>query len=495
MKQSQFLSLAVASAVAVLCLGALKLIDTQTDTASVLTEVSPPQASSITPSVSSEVPTTTENPIEGKISFGNRILIQNEEVSSSQMAFQSAKGRGVEAMAKEDYSTAVRAFEEAIRLYQNAPETLIYLNNARIGNKKSYTLAIAIPIQEDKADGANVPKEMLRGIAQKQDEINASGGIKGVPLRVLIADDDSDAETAEQIARVLADDDDVLGVIGHFTSDASLAASDIYQEEGLVMISPTSTSVELSTKGNYIFRSLPSDTFNAAALVNYMLGNLKLEKAAIFYNSKSVYSSNLMEVFKKELLVKNGKIVAQFDFSSNDFNTSEAIQEAMVQEAETLILFHNTGVLDQALEVVKANQAKLPMLSGDSGYKPEMLELGEYTENDIFVTVPWNLIGGNEEAPFTRAARQLWKSDVSWRTAMTYDATQALVKALETDPTREGIQKTLADPSFSADGVAETIKFQSNTGDRDGSPQLVTVKRGGNTPSGYSFVLIEPSNN
>jgi len=493
MKQNQFLSLAVASAVVVLCLGALKLIDTHAGTISGLPHVTASQTPSSNPNKSPDSQPTIEGSVEGQISFGNQILIQNEEINSPNIGFRDAKNRGVEAMVKGDYSAAVQAFEEAIQLHRNSPETLVYLNNAQIGNKKSYTLAIAVPIKEDTDDGANVAKEMLRGIAHKQNEINKSGGVNGIPIRVLIADDDSDKETAKQIAGVLADDDDVLGVVGHFTSDASLAASDIYQERSLVMISPTSTSVGLSTKGDYIFRSLPSDIFNATALVNYMLRDLELKQAAIFYNSDSAYSRDLTEVFKKELLVKDGKVVAQFDFFSNNFNATEAIKEAVAQGAEILILFHNTGVLSKALGVVESNQTNLPILSGDSGYKPEMLPRGEYTENILFVTVPWNLVGGNEEAPFTRAALQLWESNVSWRTAMTYDATQALVTALKTANTREGIRDTLANPSFSAEGVAETIRFQSNTGDRDGSPQLVTVRRGGSNPPGYHFVIIKPS--
>lgn len=495
MKKDQFLSLIIASALMVFCIGSLQLIDNR------VALTVPPIDSSDTSVVQKTEESTslpeeelarkdTQSSIEKRISFGDKTLVEREEIKEPDQAFRSAKARGIEAMAEKDYETARVAFREAIQAYRNAPETLIYLNNAEIGNGKSYTIAVAVPIQSDRPDGTDVPKEMLRGVAQSQREINEAGGINGIPLRVLIADDDSDEAVAKEVATALADNQAVLGVVGHFTSDTSLAASDVYQDRGLVMVSPTSTSVELSTKGDYIFRSLTTDNFNATALVRHMRQTLGLRKAVIFYNGESSYSSNLRDVFAEKLFVEDGSVVAEFNLTDDGFSVSNAMAEAAKEGAETIVLFHNSGVLDTALEVIKTNQPKLPVLSGDSGYKPEMLELHEYTEDILVTTVPWILIG-NENSSFSQSARSLWGADVSWRTAMSYDAAQALIEAISQTDNRSGIQAALSSPSFSASGVADEIRFRRNTGDRDGAPQLVTVGKGGNTPSGYSFVPVK----
>jgi branched-chain amino acid transport system substrate-binding protein len=500
MKRSQALSLSVAFAALISSLGGLKLIDNHLNKATAITSTptdttAPPITDTTTSSITDTTDTTSveAHGIDQRISFGEETLIAKEEVGEPNAKFREAKLRGVEAMSQGNYSTAVDAFEEAIKLYPNAPETLIYLNNARIGDGESLTLAIAVPIRDNAEDGEDVAKEMLRGIAHKQNEVNSKGGINGIPLRVLIVDDDSDDEVAKQVAQALVDDDTVLGVIGHFTSDTSLAASDIYQNQGLVMISPTSTSVALSTKGNYIFRSLTTDGFNAAALVDYMLNDLKLRNAAIFYNSDSAYSTKLVEVFKERLFIQDGKVVDEFDLIEETFNANESVQDSIDQGAEVVVLFHNTGVLSKALEVITANEGRLPILSGDSGYKPEMLELHEYTQDIIVTTVPW-VLAGSENTPFVKSARQLWKADVSWRTAMTYDAAQALVTALEKATNREDIRATISDPNFSVNGVSEVIKFQENTGDRDGSPLLVTVEAIPGASGQYRFAPVKGSN-
>lgn len=489
MNKSQVLSLSIASAISLLSFGGLRLINEHASTSATAQSPAPETTE---PSVQIEESgagsvVLDEQDLGPRFSFGDKILLEDEEAAEQNVTFREAKRRGVEAVSEGDFPKAVSAFEDAISTYANAPETLIYLNNARIGDAESYTLAISVPIEGDSVDAA---KEMLRGIAQKQNEVNLSGGINGKPLRVLVADDDGDEDVAEQVAEALVDKSDVLGVVGHFTSDTSIAASKIYQAEGLVMISPTSTSVELSNQGEYIFRSLPADNFNATALVNYMLTTLNLQKAAIFYNSDSAYSTKLREVFKERLFVQDGRVVDEFDLNSSDFDAAKTIEQAIEDDAEVIILFHNTGVLSKGLEVIEANNSRLPILSGDSGYKPEMLDLSNYTENVITVTVPWISVG-SEDKPFSESAQQLWKANVSWRSAMTYDATQALTAALEQADSREDVQAALTEPDFTATGVSEEIKFQRNTGDRDGSPILVTVKESTNNQGQYRFAPVK----
>jgi branched-chain amino acid transport system substrate-binding protein len=228
-------------------------------------------------------------PVKEKISYGNKILIAKEESGDKNQLFQIAKQKGMEAIAAGNYTEAVTEFEKAIKNYQNAPETLIYLNNARIGNNKAYAIAIVTPISDDKDSAL----KMLRGIAQTQDEINKTGGINGVPIKVIIADDTGKPEIAKQVALKLAKNPDILAVIGHHSSGTSLVAREVYESEKLVAVSSTSTSVELSKSSTitpnqrYVFRTVPNDRIAAKGLANYMLTKLNKRKVAVFYYPNS----------------------------------------------------------------------------------------------------------------------------------------------------------------------------------------------------------------
>lgn len=173
-----------------------------------------------------------------------------------------AKQQGLDALAEGDYDLAITEFEAALAESKNDPEARIYLNNATIGNDRAYTIAMIVPA----GSSESAAEELMRGAAQAQTEINDSGGVDGRPLKILLINDDDDSETAVGIANNLVDDPDVLGVVGHYSSGTSLAASEVYEAGGLPMISPTSTAVGLSTAGDYIFRTVPSDRLAAATL-------------------------------------------------------------------------------------------------------------------------------------------------------------------------------------------------------------------------------------
>ena len=103
----------------------------------------------------------------------------------------------------------------------------------------------------------------------------------------------------------------------------------------------------------------------------------------------------------------------------------------------------------------------------------------------MVLAVPWH-IRTDPTAQFPLASRKLWGADVSWRTAMAYDATEALIAAVAKDPTRQGVQKALTDSNFSALGAAGPIRFLSS-GDRNQTMQLVKIVSRKN-PSGFEFI-------
>lgn len=411
-----------------------------------------------------------------RISGGDRILLSDLNSPAKQAA--------VSAIATGNYAEAVTQLEQALQENRNDPEALIYLNNARIGNNPARTIAVSAPINTS----GNVAKEILRGVAQAQNEINQAGGIDNTPLKVVIASDDDDPQVAQQIAAELAQNGDVLGVVGHFSSSTSLAAAEVYQAQGLTMISPTSTAVELSSMGDYIYRTVPSDRFAGSALAAYQLDSLKLQKAAVFFNSDSDYSKSLKNVFTTDIFSKGGEVVAEYEFNASGFNAAQAVQEARNQGAEVLMLVPSAN-LDLALQVIQVNEGNLPILAGDNLYNPEVLQFGGRDAVGLIVAIPWHILA-DPDAAFPKAASQLWGGEVSWRTAMAYDASQALIGAIGMNPSRTGVQEALSNSSFRVQGAAGNVSFLPS-GDRNQAAQLVEVQPGNRTQFNYEFVPVK----
>ena len=93
-----------------------------------------------------------------------------------------------------------------------------------------------------------------RGVEAAVDEINARGGLLGQTVRVIVGDDACDSAQAVAVANKLVHDG-VVFVAGHYCSHTSIAASRVYEQRGILMISPASTNPKLTNEGgDNVFR-------------------------------------------------------------------------------------------------------------------------------------------------------------------------------------------------------------------------------------------------
>ncbi|WP_199337546.1 ABC transporter substrate-binding protein [Nostoc sp. FACHB-152] len=491
-----FTPLAIATAVMVFSAISVKVIENTSLSASnnnlytstatpETTQTSTPE-STLTATPESSPSSTLPNPIEKRLSFGEKILVTQEAPGIQSQDFQTAKTKGVEEIAAGNYLQAANEFQTAIGIYPNAPETLIYLNNSQINNQDSYTIAVVVPIDSNR----NGALEILRGVAQAQSEVNEAGGINGIPLKVLIANDDNQPEIAQQIASELVKKPEVLGVIGHFSSDATLAAKEQYNTGQLVAISPVSRSAKLSNSSPYVFRTVPSDAIAAKTLAIQMFNKLKKQKAAVFYNSQIEYSRSLKSQFVEEVVANGGQVDQdlEFDLSDSNFSARNSVEKAVAKGTQVLMFATDSTMLDKALLVLQANKKRLSLLGGDDMYASRILTDGADTAVGLVVAVAWQL-DANPNSDFARKSQELWQGKVNWRTAMSYDAAEALITALERDPTRSGVKQSLSGTGFFAKGASGVIKFLSS-GDRNGSIQLVEIRPRKSPATGYEFVPI-----
>lgn len=454
----------------------------------------------------------SESEMRGEISMGDKILVPTLTHPNKQI--------GVEAIASGDLEQAIKSLTTYFdpKKNPNDPEALIYLNNARIGNQKSYTIAVSVPISD-----INGSLEILRGVAQAQDDFNNWAKTKQgiIPIRVLITDDRNDPKIAQEIAKQLANNPDVLGVVGHFSSSVTREAAQVYNDKKLVAISPVSTSVQLSdVLGKYVFRTVPNDKVAAKKLADYTLNSLKKQKAILFYNSQSEYSCSLASEFTAAFSGERGKqlerdcskygtspaifqgkqqgqILKPIDLSSPDFNAANSLQG--VDENTVLVLLGDTSKLNQSFEILKANKGNLPILAGDDVYSSKILEFftKEKINNkkDMVLAIPWH-IKNHRESSFSTTSKNIWGNrDVNWRTVTAYDAAKALIAAIKQNPNREAVAKILRSESFTADGAIAKVQFLPS-GERDGNLiELVKiVKPTSKSRSGYDYEFVPVEN-
>ena len=150
--------------------------------------------------------------------------------------------------------------------------------------------------------------------------INANGGLLGEPLVVVERDDECNPEKARAIAEELSG----IGVdlvIGHLCSGASIAASEIYAENDIIQISPSSTAPEYTDRGLMtVFRTCGRDDMQGFVIAEHLIRQYRTKNIAIIHDT-SFYSDGLAKLTKGFLARAgvNESLMAEVDKGHTDF--------------------------------------------------------------------------------------------------------------------------------------------------------------------------------
>jgi ABC-type branched-subunit amino acid transport system substrate-binding protein/serine/threonine protein kinase len=441
------------------------------------------------------------DPIANRSSMGEKILLSVEGNRDTDK-FKELKRAGVSAIANHNYPDAINKLQAALAENPNSPETRIYLNNALVGDKKSYTIAAAAPISSRSMDRAS---EMLRGFAQAQEEMNQAGNVNEAKIKIKIIDDADDPKIVEKIATELVTQSEILGVVGHNRNDVTMKASVVYNAKKIAFIAPISTANQLTGSDKpYIFRTNAKGDSIAQKLVDQLVDKDLKKKVAIFYVPTISYNDEFKTQFTNKLLAKGGQVVGTFPFSRGSsspsptasptaspispalpltvFDAAAHLQKAKAMGAEAILLLSVGRSNREALKILKIRASKYPELEAFSDtalYGIATLEAGKEADG-LVMGVPWQ---ESQSTPqFSTGARQLWNNQVNWATATSYNAVKALGTAIKTEeqPSRASVMKTLSKSEF----MGASRKFQFTNGEPTEQYVLVRVAT---TPPNYKF--------
>jgi branched-chain amino acid transport system substrate-binding protein len=147
---------------------------------------------------------------------------------------------------------------------------------------------------------ASFGEQMKRGAEMAIADINAKGGVLGQKLVLEIGDDACDPKQAVAVANQMVNKK-IKFMAGHFCSGSSIPASKIYNEEGILQMTPASTNPKLTEQGyKNVFRTCGRDDVQGIYAANYVVDKKIGSKIAILHD-KSAYGKGLADEFKKQL--------------------------------------------------------------------------------------------------------------------------------------------------------------------------------------------------
>ncbi|PHX44758.1 amino acid ABC transporter substrate-binding protein, partial [Pseudomonas sp. NZIPFR-PS2] len=161
--------------------------------------------------------------------------------------------------------------------------------------------------------GANAAfgEQYMKGAQAAADVINKAGGINGEKIVLVAGDDACEPKQAVAVANRLADQDKVIGVVGHFCSSNTIPASEVYDEAGIIAITPGSTNPQVTERGlGAMFRMCGRDDQQGIVAGDYIVDVLKGKKVAVI-NDKDTYGKGLADATAAQLTKRGVKPVLE----------------------------------------------------------------------------------------------------------------------------------------------------------------------------------------
>lgn len=142
--------------------------------------------------------------------------------------------------------------------------------------------------------------QVKNGAEVAVDEINKKGGILGEKVVLKLADDAGEPKQGVSAANQLVADG-IRFVVGPVTSGVAIPASDVFAENGVLMVTPTATAPALTARGlTNILRTCGRDDQQAEVAARFVLDKFKDKRIAII-NDKGQYGKGLADAFKATL--------------------------------------------------------------------------------------------------------------------------------------------------------------------------------------------------
>lgn len=259
---------------------------------------------------------------------------------------------------------------------------------------------------------------------------------KKITFQLLAMDDKGEPGVARYIAGSLSKAG-VVGVIGHWTSEPTSAAADIYNQTGVPHISPSAAAPDYTTKGyDTSFRSIGSSEVAATAISRFIVQELRSKRVAIL-DDDSFFGAHMADIMEDEIKENNIRkennvsIIAR-EITSNKTSDFNSVLMSFAKDNADLIFF--SGYLQRSEDLVRAHRrlnisAQL-FLTG-AAVNEIFLSLTPADSEGIWATAPGKpYFDLPEYKKFEKNFRSKYQASISSYTLSTYDATNTLIAAI-----------------------------------------------------------------
>ena len=307
------------------------------------------------------------------------------------------------------------------------------------------------------------------------DERNRAGGVLGQKLDLVVEDDHNEPSEAASVVTKLITRDQVVALIGENASSRSLAAAPIAQQYRVPMVSPSSTNVEVTKKGDYVFRVCFIDSSQGRAVATFARRTLGARAAALLVDVKSDYSVGLADAIRREFEASGGRIVAEQRYAEGDSDFSAQLTALRPQSPDVLFIpgyYTDAGLIARQARALGLSAA---IVGADGFDSPKLVEIGGPAVEGVYFSNHYTPDDPSKAVrEFVAVYRKTFGGDPDSIAALSYDAARLIADAIQRAGSTEGkrIRDALAETRDFA-GVTGRITFDA---DRNPVKPVVILK-------------------
>ncbi|SMF27526.1 branched-chain amino acid ABC transporter substrate-binding protein [Desulfovibrio gilichinskyi] len=323
------------------------------------------------------------------------------------------------------------------------------------------------------ADGNDIKNGVLTAV----EVFKANGGIPGFDdIEVLPQDTACEPRQAVATANKLINEG-ANGVVGSYCSSATLPASEVLDEESIIMITPASTNEKVTSRGlPYMFRMCGRDDDQGAIAVKFMVDKLKA-KSIYIVDDKTAYSQGLADGVEKMSAAAGIKVLGHEHVNQGDKDFSAILTKVKTDKPDVFYMSMQNSATG-ALMLIQAKRMGITAatLAQDAVYHPQLIEIAKEAAENVYLT--FGFIDDNAPAykEFYSAYQPKFGSPGAY-SGYAYDSAMAYLKAVKAAGSADPAKVKVELMKLDYDGATKHIKFKDN-GDSGSNYIIRTVKDG-----------------
>lgn len=318
------------------------------------------------------------------------------------------------------------------------------------------------------------------GVDTAVEVINAAGGVDGKKLEAVVIDDGCEPKQGPVAANRVVNDE-IGFVVGHVCSGATIAAADVYNNEGVVMVTPSATAPAVTDGKDYefIFRTIGRDDQQGPAAAKFILDKVKPKTVAVLHDKQS-YGQGIATAVKNDL-EKAGTKVAIFEgINAGDSDYSAVITKLKSNNVDFVYYGGYHPEMGLLLRQASEQGVKAKFMGPEGVGNPDINAIAGPAAEGMLLTLPADFTKNPANADIVKAF-EAKKRNASGAFQMTaYAATQVIADAIKgsgsTDPTKVAaylhantFDTPIGKTAWNKQGDLTDFEFEVFTWHKDGS--------------------------